>query len=135
MAGAHEHRRVACQRSVGREGTSRGLGAACLALAIAGTFCALASVAEAAGQASEDYCGFWGGLLVRPGAWSGDEAQQGLITAPAIHRDGVPAIFLEPEHSLGTTWLTRLSSAAGALVPSDRTPIPCQLPVRACPPP
>lgn len=29
----------------------------CLALAVAGTFCALASVAGSAGQSSEDYCG------------------------------------------------------------------------------
>jgi hypothetical protein len=40
------------------EGGLAGVGARrCLALAVAGTFCALASVAESAGQSSEDYCG------------------------------------------------------------------------------
>lgn len=111
MADTHNHGRSACQRSVGRERASRGGGAACLALAIAGTFCALASVAGSAGQ---DYCGLWGGPLVRPGVWSGDEAQRGLITTPLIHRHRVPAVFLEPQQLLGTPWPTRFSSAADA---------------------
>lgn len=68
-----------------------------LALAVAGTFCALASVAGSAGQTSKDCCGLWGGPLVRPGAWSGDEAQQGLITTPLVHRHRVPAIFQNPQ--------------------------------------
>jgi hypothetical protein len=67
-----------------------------------------------AGQTNADYCGLWGGPLVRPGVWSGDEAQRGLITKPLVHRHCVPVIFLEPQQMLGISWLTRFSSAAAA---------------------
>lgn len=87
-----------------------------LALAIAGRLCALADGGGSTGQASEeplkDFCGLWGGPLVSPGPWNGDEAQQGLITTLLSRRDRVPAIFLEPKHLLGTSWQTRFSSAA-----------------------
>jgi hypothetical protein len=41
----------------------------------------------------------WGALLVRPGAWSGDEAQEGLIRTPFVHRHRVPAIFQNRSNS------------------------------------
>lgn len=107
--------RSARQRSVGQRhasrSASRGASAARLALAIAGTFCALASVAGAAWQASVISNGLWRDQLVRLGIWNGDEAQHGLITAPLVYGHRVPAVFLE---LLGNSWLIRLSVAADA---------------------
>ncbi|KAJ8114851.1 hypothetical protein OPT61_g3363 [Boeremia exigua] len=114
MAGAHDHGALPVKEALDRCALAGVWARRSLALAIAGTFCALASVAGGAGQAGVNYCGFWGGPLVRPGAWSGDEAKHGLITTPLIRLHGVPAIFLELEYLLGTTWLTRFSSATGA---------------------
>ena len=111
MADAHDHGRSACQRSVGWRHTSRGACAAMLGSCHRGD---VLRIGISGGERLAGHCGFWGGPLARPGAWSGDEAQHGLITTPLTRRHCVPAIFLEPEHLLGTTWPTRFSLAADA---------------------
>lgn len=132
MANAHDHGCLPVEEALD-EGALAGVEARhCLALAVAGTFCALASVAGIAGQASEDYLDLWRGPLVRPGVSSGDEAQHGLITTPLVPGLRVPAIFLEPEQLLGIAWLTRFSSAADAFSHQTERHFACQLPVRAC---
>jgi hypothetical protein len=93
----------ACQRSVGRGCTSRGGGSAMLGSCRRGD---VLRIGIGGGECWAVQRGLlwtlWGGPhspLVRPGAWSGDEAQEGLITTPLVHRHCVPAIFQNRSNS------------------------------------
>lgn len=57
---AHDHGSLPVKEAFYEEALAGVVAWRCLALAIAGTFCALASVAEAAGQSSETSSGLWG---------------------------------------------------------------------------
>lgn len=58
--GAHDHGSLPVKEALDEDALTGAVSWRCLALAIAGTFCALASVAENAGQSSETSNGLWG---------------------------------------------------------------------------